>query len=383
MSAGGWELLCLGVLVYVYVGYPLVCWVLGRLWPRPWREDTTWLPRVSVLIAAHDEVDCIGATVRNKLEQDYPPDRLEVIVVSDGSTDGTDEAVAELAAAHPDRVRLLRQERRAGKTAALNRAREVARGEVLVFADANSLYGTDAVRHLVAALADPDVGYVTGRMLYRAEDGSLTGEGCSAYMAYENRLRDLESRFGSVVGVDGGIDAIRAKLYVPMRADLQPDFVLPMAVVAAGRRVVYTPDARLYEDALDRADNEFRMRVRVILRAWHALWHMRRLLWPGTSGLYAWQLWSHKVLRYLAPLALLGMLGAGAAAAPAGGVWAGLLAGQAVFYAAAALALAWPVLGRNRLLMIPSYFTLINAAALVALLQFLAGRQQVTWTPRT
>ncbi len=384
MSAGAWELTCLGILWYVYVGYPLACWLLGRWRPRPWRVDPTATPRVSILIAAHDEAACIGETVRNKLALDYPADRLEVIVVSDGSTDATDAIVADIAAAAPPgRVRLLRQEKRAGKTAALNRAAGEAAGEVLVFSDANSLYAPDALRHLVAPLVDPAVGYVTGRMLYRAEDGSLSGEGCSAYMRYENRLRALESRFGSVVGVDGGIDAVRHSLYRPMHPDLQPDFVLPMAVVADGYRVVYAENARLYEDALAETGREFRMRVRVILRAWHAMWHMRGLLWPGRSGLYAWQLLSHKVLRYLAPLFLLGMLSAGVAAAPGGPFWRLLLAGQGAFYLAGLAGLVWPRLARHRWLLVPSYFTLINAAALVALVQFLAGRRQVTWQPRT
>ncbi len=373
---------CLSVLVYIYVGYPLACALLGALLRRRVaRSEAT--PSVTVLIAAYDEVDCIAETVRNKLAVDYPTELLDVIVVSDESGDGTDEAVAAVAAEHPGRVTLIRQEPRAGKTAALNLARGHARGEVLVFSDANSLYGPGAVRALVSAFADPTVGYVTGRMVYRAPDGSLTGEGCSAYMSYENVLRRLETRVGSVVGVDGGIDAVRAVDYTVMRADQQPDFVLPLTVVARGKRVVHVPDALLYEDALTGADDEFRMRVRVILRAWHALNDMSSLLLPWRSGLFSWQLFSHKVLRYLAPVFQAGLLVGNAAMVGRGEVWGMMMVLQGLFYLAA---LAGHLLPGARLpgpLAFPYYLTLLNSAAGVALVRFLRGERQTIWKPRT
>ena len=292
---------CLVVLVYVYAGYPLLCWLLSRLRRRPVRS-APGTPPVTIVISAYNEAGCIEATLRNKLALDYPDDLCEIIVVSDGSDDGTDEIVARIAAAAPDRVRLLRQEPRAGKTNALNAAASIARGEILVFSDANSLYAPDALRRLVEPFADPAVGYATGRMLYKAPDGSLTGEGCSAYMRYENSLRGLESAMGSVVGVDGGIDAVRASHYAAMREDQQPDFVLPLSVVQRGLRVVFVPQARLYEASLARAGDEFRMRTRVALRAWHALRDMAILLNPLRYGIFSWQLFSHKWLRYLAPV---------------------------------------------------------------------------------
>ncbi len=173
-----------------------------------------------------------------------------MIVISDASDDGTDEIVGRVASEHPGRVRLLRQEPREGKTAALNLAVPQARGEIVVFADANSIYGPDALRRLARNFADPAVGYVTGKMVYVNPDGSLVGDGCSAYMKLENWLRAQETRIGSVVGVDGGVDAVRRRLYRPMRADQLPDFVLPLAVVEQGARVVYEPDALLTEHAL-------------------------------------------------------------------------------------------------------------------------------------
>ena len=372
-------LVCVAMLAYVYAVYPLMCALIARIRRRRVLSAPN-TPRVSILITAYNEVAQIAASVRNKLELDYPADRCEIIVISDGSDDGTDEAVAGIAASN-GRVRLARQEPRAGKTAGLNMATAVAGGEILVFSDANSLYAPDALRRLMEPFADPDVGYATGRMLYRTPDGSLTAAGCSTYMRYENTLRSLESAIGSVVGVAGGIDAVRADLYSTMRADQQPDFVLPLSVVERGRRVVYVPEAKLYESSLAEAADEFRMRTRVALRAWHALRDKAGLLNPLRYGLFSWQLFSHKWLRYLAPVFQLGALVSNIALvgrSPMGNV---IFALQAIFYLVAALGL----LGRplRAPLSFPYYLCLVNAAAGTALVRFLRGEKQVTWMPRT
>ena len=281
-------------LAYVYVLYPLAVAVVARIRPRPVRKESI-RPRVSLIIPAHNEEAVLAASLENKLALDYPRECMEVLVVSDGSTDRTDEVVRGFA----DRgVELIRQEPRQGKTAALNRAAARARGEILVFSDANSLYDPGALSALVRNFADPEVGYVTGRMVYAAAQGSSAAQGCSAYMRYENLLREWETQAGSVVGVDGGIDAVRAALYRPMAPDDLPDLVLPLRVIEEGYRVVYEPEAVLCEKALDETGAEYAMRVRVALRAFVALSRMRGLLNPLRHGLFAWQLFSHKVLRY-------------------------------------------------------------------------------------
>ena len=371
----------LGLLVYIYAGYPALAWLAAKILRRTVAPPSdAYVPTVTVVTIAYNEVREIARTVANKLAQDYPPERLDVVVVSDGSQDGTDEAVIALA---DPRVRLLRQEPRQGKTSGVNLAVSHARGEVLVFADANSLYAPDAVRRLIEPLADPAVGYVTGRMAYRAPDGSLTGEGCSAYMRYENRLREWETRLGSIVGVDGGVDAMRRTAYSPMRADQLPDFVQPLSIVERGLRVVYQPRALLYEDALADSRDEFRMRVRVALRAWWALKDKRALLNPLRYGVFAWQLWSHKLLRYLGPVFQLVVLGANVALAFRSSSWRVLLGAQALFYAAA----IYRHLDRRHalpgLVNLAYYLCIINLASGAALLQFLAGRKKVTWNPRT
>jgi glycosyltransferase involved in cell wall biosynthesis len=374
-------------LVYVYLGYPALAWMLAR-WrrrrPSTAPSDSQALPSVSILTAAYNEAKAIEATLRNKLALDYPRDKLEILVVSDESTDGTDEIVTRVASESGIPIRLIRQTPRQGKTAGLNRLVPEARGELIVFADANSIYDTDALKHLVAAFADPEVGYVTGKMVYVNEDGSLVGDGCSAYMKYENWLRVQESTIGSIVGVDGGIDAMRKDLYEPLRADQLPDFVQPLKVVAKGSRVVYVAQARLKEPTTDSGSDEYRMRVRVTLRALWALKDMSLLLNPIRFGLFAWQLWSHKLLRYLAfvPLVTLALTSLWLVGS---GVWfAAALIAQLSIYCAATYAWQRPsASAAHPITAAAYYFVLINAACLSATLAFLRGEKKVIWAPRT
>lgn len=367
-----------GMIVYIYLGYPALVRLLAALRPRPVRKEEI-TPTVSILIAAYNEEACIAQTVRNKLALDYPGDRLQVIVVSDGSSDRTE---AEVTALDDPRVCLLRQEPRAGKTAALNRAVGASRGEILVFSDANSLYRSDALRRLVRSFADPQVGYVTGRMVYQAPEATAVEEGCGAYMRYENSLRAAETAIGSVVGVDGGIDAVRRELYREMRPDQLPDFVLPLSVAAGGHRVVYEPEAVLSESSLHDSSDEYRMRVRVSLRALWALRDMLHLLSFFRRPLFAWQLWSHKVLRYLAFVFLLAAWISNALLWREGALYQGLFLLQSGGYAGALLYLAALWLQRVRLVKFFFYFVLVNLASAHAFVQFLLGRKKVLWTPR-
>lgn len=373
---------CLGWLLYVYVGYPALLLLLGGLVGRNVRKSV-FEPSVSVIIAAFNEEGEIERTVANKLEQDYPVERLSVIVVSDGSTDKTDAIVEGLAARFGKRCQLLRQQPRQGKTQALNLAVARAAGDVLVFADANSIYAPDAVRRLVLNFADPSVGYVTGHMVYTNPEGAGIGEGSGSYMRYENWLRRLETRVNSVVGVDGGIDAMRRDLYVPMRPDQLPDFVLPLSVVEQGKRVIYEPGAILYEPALAVAADEFRMRIRVSLRTLWALYDKRNLLNPFRNALFAWQLWSHKALRYGAFLPLIGMVVFNAWLIDDGYFYLGVFLTQLLAYGLAFLG-HWlsRVSDVPSLVLMPYYFVILNVACAVAFWKFLNGQKMVIWKPR-
>jgi len=375
--------ICLGLVAYIYVGYVVGVFLLALILRRQVTKANIE-PRLTVVIAAFNEEREIAETVINKLSQDYPLDRLEVIVVSDGSTDRTDEVVRELSNRSEGRLRLLRQETRQGKTEAINLALRHTSADIVVFADANSIYAPDALRQLVRSFADPSVGYVTGQMRYINPDGSGIGDGSGTYMSYENMLRTLETQLGSVVGVDGGIDAVRRQLYVPMRPDQLPDFALPLSVVEQGKRVVYEPDAVLYESALSHAEQELRMRVRVTLRALWVLYDKRNLLNPFRFPVYSWQLLSHKVLRYGAFVFLIGALVFNVMAAIGEhGLNRWLMALQLAAYACAALGHVlrrFPIKAAK--LMASYYFVILNVACAIAFWKFLTGQRIVLWKPR-
>jgi cellulose synthase/poly-beta-1,6-N-acetylglucosamine synthase-like glycosyltransferase len=393
--------LSLFILFYIYVGYPFLVLIISMIRSKPVDKDR-FLPHVTILIAAYNEADVIEATVRNKLKLNYAADKLEIIVISDGSEDRTDQIVQALIPSlqitETDRetpaegrqttmpvpsVKLLRQEPRTGKTSALNMAVPHANGDIIVFSDANSIYDPDALMNLVQNFHDPAVGYVTGKMIYTNPQGSIIGDGCSTYMKYENALRTLESGIGSIVGVDGGIDAMRKALYKPMNSDQLPDFVQPLKVVEQGYRVVYEPAALLKEPALASMTDEYRMRVRVSLRAVWALHDMKHLFNPRKFGLFSWELLSHKWLRYTAFVYLLTAFVSNLLLLNGHPFFRVLMILQVLFYLAALLSFFLEKRGlRMKVFYIPYYFTLINLASAQAFLKFMMGEKQVIWTPR-
>jgi cellulose synthase/poly-beta-1,6-N-acetylglucosamine synthase-like glycosyltransferase len=374
--------LSLALVVYIYVGYPLLIKLLATS-KKPTQKDATILPSVTILIAAFNEEDCIAATLQNKVALDYPRDKLEIIVVSDESEDDTDKIVEAFSTQANIPVKLVRQVPRRGKTSGLNIIAPQATGEIIVFSDANSLYAENALKKLVSNFADPTVGYVTGKMVYVNPEGSLVGDGCSSYMKYENWMRALESQIGSIVGVDGGVDAMRQSLYEKLNADQLPDFVQPLKVVEKGFRVVYEPDAILKEEALDDPSREYAMRVRVSLRAIWALHDMRALFNPFRYGIFSLQLLSHKLLRYLAFIPLFAVLIVNILLIENDKIYILLLMGQITFYF-----LAW--VGKRNLgkkdnpayLSLPYYFSLLNIACMHATWRYLKGEKQVIWKPR-
>lgn len=367
------------LVIYIYLGYP----ILLRLLPKQISTQSlheNFSPKVTLLIPAFNEAESIEATIQNKLRQHYPPEQLEIIVVSDESTDGTDEIVQAIAAQEP-RVQLIRQEPRQGKTSGLNLAVPMAKGEIIIFSDANSQYDPNAVQELVNCFTDADVGYVTGKMIYVNSDGSVIGDGCSAYMKYENYMRELETQVSSVVGVDGGIDAIRKELYQPMNADQLPDFVLPLKVITQGKRVIYCEKALLNEETLNNSTSEFKMRVRVSLRAYWAMRDMKHLFNPFRYGIFSLQLTSHKLLRYLVFIPLLFAFISNGMITGYNDFYSLTFIIQVLFYGSAAY-VSLNSGTNNRWLGLTHYFCLINIASLMAFIKFVKGEKIVTWKPR-
>lgn len=367
--------LSLGVLLYTYVGYPGLLRMLRRIrGERPIRRAAIQ-PGVSIVISAYNEAAVIREKLENTLAIDYPADRLEVVVVSDASTDGTDEIVREYEARG---VRLERQQERRGKTAGLNTAVPRLRGEIVVFSDANAMYRPDAVRKLIRNFADPEVGCVTGEARY--VDGSRTAAdiGERTYWDYEVRLKALESALGSLVGGDGAIYAIRRELWQTLPETAINDFLNPLQIVAKGYRAVYEPEAICFEETAGRMGREFRRRVRIVSRSWRAVFQAPGVFNPFRVGLFALALLSHKVLRWWsAPLLTLVVLG-----------FAVLLVRAGVYVSAASriLVVAVALFGLvlrpvRRGVAVLWYFYVINTASFVGLVLGTLGKVSGTWSP--
>lgn len=379
---------CFAACAYLYFGYPALIWLVARLQPRPLRPAPGAAPpRLTVIVPAFDEEAVIDEKIDNTLAADYPPDRLEVLVVSDGSADRTEPIVAARAAADA-RVRLLALPR-GGKALALNAAAAAAGGDVLVLTDANALVDGDALARLAAPFADPEVGGVCGRKRYRAGRGADATElGENLYWRYDQWIKERESRAGSVFAADGTLYALRRDLYVPIADPAQADDIaLSARVVLQGRRLVFEPRAVAWEEAPAEGRAELARKVRVTNHSVRALWNLGGALW--TSGFYSLELLSHKLFRHLVPFLLLPMLAShlllAAAPGAAGRAARWLLVPHLGFYALAVagfLLRRLPV-GRRRPLSVPYYFSLVNTAALLGVLSILAGRRLRAWTPRS
>jgi len=366
-------------LFYTYAGYPVLLVLLSRLRGRGVARREGFEPAVSVVITAYNEERDLAAKLENTLALDYPADKLEVIVASDCSSDRTDEIARSFAGRG---VRLHRQAERLGKTAAQNAAVELARGEVILFSDATTLYRPDVLRRMMPDFADGTVGCVAGRLVYVDPARTDVGSGAKSYWGYETLLKTHESRVRSLIGVSGCLYAVRRAAYVPLYHEACSDFIIATKMVEQGLRAVYEPTAVCTEETNKRPAEELRMRVRVITQTFTDLWRHRHMMNPLRAGFYAVELLSHKVCRYLVPLFLLMTL-AGAASLAAGHWFYSLAAAaQAAFYALAAAGFALGRLGvRGRLLALPQYFVLANLASVLALVKFARGERYARWEP--
>ncbi len=377
-----WMLIAL--VVGTYLLFPALVLLRARLWPRPCHSGTgpaSW-PEVSILIAAHNEADCIARKLDNMLELDYPREKLEVIIASDGSDDGTDDIVRARTSA---RVRLISLPR-GGKARALNAAAAVARGEVLVFSDANSMFDRDALRALVAPLADPEIGGVAGDQRYdRGPANDASGAGERGYWNFDRWLKRAESRGGHVISATGAIYCIRRRLFQAVPEGVTDDFVTSTRVIAQGYRLVFCEQAVAREPVASRVALEFGRKVRVISRGLRGVWLMRGLLNARRFGFYSLELAAHKVLRRLMVFPLLGILALSLWLWPRGSFYQALAGVQLLFLllAASGAAVAWCGRRPPKLLAFPMYFCLVNLAALVAVTRTLSGRTIVVWqTPQ-
>jgi cellulose synthase/poly-beta-1,6-N-acetylglucosamine synthase-like glycosyltransferase len=369
---------CCVLLAYIYALYPILVELLAPLLGVAPRRGTA-LPTVTVIVTAYNEEKCIRAKLDNLSRLAYPRELVTIIVASDGSSDATDAIAAGY---DPGRVRVVRLEGRRGKTACQNAAAAAAAGEILVFTDATTEVDAAALGSLVQCFGDESVGCVGGRLVYVSEGEHATGRGGEAYWSYETRLRLAESRLGSMIGVSGCLYAVRRRAYRPVEPDLISDFVIAMRMQEQGLRVVLAAEAVCYEVTLSRGSQELAMRVRVALRSLNALLRERRFLNPLRYGRFAWQLWSHKVLRYASPLLWLAALVSNALLSFHGLLYLGLLLAQLAVIAAGIVGFVLQASGRALgVFARPYYFLLTNLASLIAMLRYLRGERMITWQP--
>jgi len=375
--------LIVGFCLYTYLGYPAVLKLLtlGRHSElRPARQEN--LPRISIVLPVYNEAAVIAATLERILAADYPADRRQILVVSDASTDGTDDIVAGFASRG---VELLRQPARAGKTAAENAARARLSGEIIVNTDASVRVEGSALKALVAAFGDESVGLASGRDVsvtnFVQQGGDGGGEG--AYVGYEMWIRDLETALDGIVGASGCLYAIRADLHMlPVPEELSRDFSAALTARANGYRAVSVPKAICYVPRGRSLHQEYRRKVRTITRGLATLVHKRALLNPLRYGLFSWMLFSHKVCRWLLPWA--GLAGVAALASLALTFqWARLLlAGLAAVLGLAGLGWLWPEeRSVPRIVALPAYVVAGNVALLQAWLRLFTGRSAPVWEP--
>jgi cellulose synthase/poly-beta-1,6-N-acetylglucosamine synthase-like glycosyltransferase len=369
------------LVAYAYAGYPFLLWLLATLRPRravlPGDED--W-PRVSFSLPAYNEEASIATTLERLLEVDYPADRREILVISDASTDRTDEIVRGFASRG---VELLRMPERRGKTAAENAAREHLRGEIVVNTDASVRIHRDALKPLIRQFADPGVGLASGRdvSVTRMERDLNVGE--SGYVGYEMWVRDLETSVGSIVGASGCFYAIRRPLHMaPVPEALSRDFAAALVTREHGLRAVSVSEAVCFVPRIASIRREYRRKVRTMTRGLGTLWFKRHLLNPFRHGLFAWSLLSHKLVRWLVPWAFATAIVALALLAPRE-TWAALaLAAGLGTLALAAVGWWWPEdTPAPRLAAMCAYFASGMLAAIVAWTNALRGELHPVWEP--
>jgi cellulose synthase/poly-beta-1,6-N-acetylglucosamine synthase-like glycosyltransferase len=376
-------LVSLALLFHVYVGWPLLCALAARLRRRAVADDPWWRPRVSVVVAARDEARVLEAKLESILAQRWPRARLEVIVVDDGSRDATAHVAARFAARG---VRLLRLGAPVGKARALNAGVTAARGELLVLTDARQPLEPDAIAWLVAPLADPAVGAVSGELALAPGSGGL-----GLYRLLDDRVRRWEAARGSSVGVTGALWAARRALWTPLPPSLLlDDLAAPLAIARAGYRVVVAPGARVRDLASPDPARELRRRTRTLAGNLQLVRAMPWVLSPRANPLF-FALLSHKLLRLLAPAALVGLLFANAAlvlsGAP-GGLYGPLLAAQIAVYAAAALAVPAPRGAARATRALAAFarvcrsFVLLHVAAVAAVATFARHGEARLWRDR-
>lgn len=368
-----WVVLLL--IVYTYIGYPLMITLLQRVTICTVSKSSVHYP-VSVVIAVHNGEDSIERRLQNLLLQDYPQELLEIIVVSDGSSDRTVECARMCVS---DRITVVALEKNDGKATALNHAVAMAKGELIVFTDARQEFQPNAITNLVANFADSTVGCVSGELHFLEDPDSKIEAEMGAYWKYEKFIRRSESASGSVVGATGCIYAIRRELYQPLPAGTILDDVLtPMNIARAGKRVLFEGQAVAYDIISKNVDQEWRRKVRTLAGNWQLLSLSPWLIVPWSNPLWL-RFVSHKLLRLLVPFGMVALLALGLLLSGQFYFWFTVI--QLAFYLVALAGLLVPMARSLRLVSLCYFFMVMNAAAVAGFWKWATGGCATAWQP--
>lgn len=366
--------LLLASIIYAYFGYPLLVYLLARF--NPWsseKGDVT--PKVSFITVAYNEEGCIREKIENSLSLDYPRNKLDIIFVSDGSTDSTNKIASEYSGRG---IKFIKFDSRRGKAACLNDAVSELEGEILVFSDANVIYEKDAIKKLIQNFEDNRIGGVTGKVHYYMDKAS-PNEGEGLFSKYERFIRNCESRFYSLIGVNGAMYAIRKELYLPIRKDIvTDDFVIALNVIIQGYRIIYEPEAKGIEKIYSSAKDEFIRKVRMIAGGYQALNEFNGR-YKELPLLVIFEIISHKLFRWLVPFFLIGILILNTFLLDLM-LYRFFFILQVFFYLAVLLGYIFEKRRIASPLSYLYYFVAVNLAGIFGLFKFITGTQKVTWS---
>lgn len=369
------------ILMYVWCGFLLVLLIISFAQRKRIKQLDDYEPTVSIVVCAYNEEKNILQKIENCLSLDYPHEKMEIIIVSDGSTDKTNALLEKY---HHPLVRVIFMPERVGKSACQNRAAQEARNEVLFFTDATTKHPPDALRKLIRYLAEPNVGCVSGRPVFK-QDTTMTSFGLGVREQYEFLLRKKLSETQTLFGAQDCMYVIPKKIFVPTRADLDSGFVGPLQLLAQGYRTVYAFDALAFiERRAPNLSDEFARRCRMVLRGLRGLIHMRKLLNPFRYGFVAVALISSRLLRWISPIFLLVLFFSNLFLLDQGIFYRLMLIGQALFYSAALIGYWNEREGKSRgkLFSIPFYFCMLMCAATVAIIKLCKGETYQVWQTR-
>ncbi len=376
MISAFWILLF--IILYIYIGYYFISLILSKIVELKVKQDEKFRPIITFVISAFNEEKVIKDKLNNTIKLDYPKDLINILVISDASDDRTDDIVESFD--HRD-VRLLRNTSRRGKTYGINEALKNVDSEIVVFSDANAIYKKNSLIELVKYFADPKVGYVVGNAQYYKNDQSDAGIQEDKYWSLEIKLKDYESKIGSVVGGDGAIYAIRRSLFLPLEEDDINDFVNPLHIILQGYRGIFNHKAICYEHTADTFEKEFSRKKRIVNRSWRGLMKNRSILNPFKTGIHAWQIFSHKFLRWLGGLFLLFFFVLNIILLNRGALYILILMVQVVFYLLGII--GYFSVKKNKkvpgFISVIYYFISVNIASLLGIIDNYFGKKYTTW----